>query len=74
MINVVPTHGLDLDREKTLWIRHRLTDYSLIPNLNQQRDWEAPVLDRLTDSLFESAQTQQERACFLAIGRKESGA
>jgi hypothetical protein len=68
------SHCPDPDHEEALWIWHRLTDYALIPNSNQQRDWEAPVLDRLTASLLEAAQNPQEKARLLATGRKESGA
>ncbi len=57
-----------------MWIWQRITDYSVPPASNQQRDWEAPVLERLYGTLLDSADTQQDRARLLAVTRKESGA
>jgi hypothetical protein len=47
---------------------------SVPPASNQQRGWEAPVLERLYGTLLDSADTQQNRTRLLAVSRNESGA
>jgi hypothetical protein len=44
------------------------------PLSNLQRDWETPVLEKLSSSLLEKATTPQTKARLLAVATKESGA
>jgi hypothetical protein len=64
----------DPDNDAALESWHALTDSAEVPDSNRQRDWEAPVLDKLTMSMLKEASTPMEKARLLAASRKESGA
>ncbi len=66
--------GPDPVQEEALWIWQRLADFAIPPTSNQQRDWETPVLERLSEALLEFAHSPQDKARLLAVSRKESGA
>jgi hypothetical protein len=51
-----------------------LTHSSQYPTTNLQKDWEAPILDKLSFLLLENSTNPQDKARLLAASTKESGA
>jgi hypothetical protein len=51
-----------------------LSDSTQYPTTNLQKDWEAPILDKLSSLLMENSTNPQDKARLLAASTKESGA
>jgi hypothetical protein len=64
----------DPDYDAALETWFILAESAQVPDSNIQRDWEAPILDKLTLSLVEDASIPMDKARLLATATKESGA
>ncbi len=70
--HATPDPDPDYDEALSHW--HTLSNFAPVPTSDLQRNWEAPILDNLTNALFEKATSTQHKARLLAAFRKESGA